>query len=224
MMKKGLCILTLSLFSLPIFGQSQSGISCRADTVEIVDSLQTRFAIKTNLLFDVATVLNIEAEFPIKNRSSILAEWNFPWWVAKNNGSALEVLSGSLEYRYWFGNRTIRPKLTGWFAGAYAGGGLYDLQWNNNGYQGEFFISAGLSGGYAHTINKKETLRMEYSLGVGYLETDYRYYEGRRDNKYLVWQYDGRQWWLGPTKAKISLVWMIQKNQNKRRGGRQCED
>lgn len=174
-------------------------------------------ALKTNLLFDVATILNVEVEVPIFDKFSALAEWNFPWWVARDNGSALEVLSGSLEGRYWFGDRTDVPKLTGWFGGLYAGGGLYDVQWNDNGYQGEFFIAAGVSAGYAHTINKSETLRLEYSLGVGYLETDYRYYEGRQDNKYLVWQYDGSYSWFGPTKAKVSLVWMLHRWKGGRR-------
>lgn len=175
------------------------------------------FAVKTNLIYDAITAINIELEIPIKEKWSIAAEWICPWWVTKDNAYAIEVLSGQVEGRYWFGDRTNRLQLTGWFAGLYVGGGLYDLQWNDDGYQGEFYIAAGLSGGYAHTINKKGNLRMEYSLGLGYLNTDYRYYEGRLDNKYLVWQYDGRYTWLGPTKAKVSLVWMI----HNRRGGKQ---
>ena len=177
------------------------------------------FALKTNLLFDAATILNIEAEVPIGNRWSIAGEWIFPWWLAKDNGSALQVLSGNLEGKYWFGSdekRAARPVMTGWFAGVYAGGGLYDLQLNNNGYQGEFYIAAGLSAGYAHTINKKGNLRMEYSLGLGYMKTDYRYYEGMENNEYLVWQYNGSYTWIGPTKAKVSLVWMLNTNKKKR--------
>ena len=173
------------------------------------------FALKTNLLFDAATILNVEVEAPIKNRWSIAGEWIFPWWLAKDNGSALQVLSGNIEGKYWFGSdekRAARPVMTGWFAGLYAGGGLYDLQYKNNGYQGEFYIAAGLSAGYAHTINKSGTLRMEYSLGLGYMKTDYRYYEGMEDNKYLVWQHDGSYTWIGPTKVKVSLVWMLHRN------------
>lgn len=177
-------------------------------------------ALKTNLLFDAVTALNVEVELPIKDKYSIMAEWTFPWWVTNDNGYALEVLSGSVEGRYWLGDRTNKPKLTGWFGGLYGGGGLYDLQWNNNGYQGEFFIAAGLSAGYAHTLNKSETLRMEYSLGIGYLSTDYRYYEGKQDNEFLVWQYDGKYSWLGPTKAKISLVWMLHRTKTKKGGKR----
>ncbi len=166
-----------------------------------------RFALKTNLLFDALLAPNIELEVPIGNRWSVAGEWIFPWWVTKNNGYAFQLLSGQVEGRYWFGEREKVPQLTGWFAGLYAGGGLYDLQWKNNGYQGEFYIAAGLSGGYAHTINKKGNLRMEYSLGLGYLSTDYRYYEGQLNNEYLVWRHNGRYTWLGPTKAKVSLVW-----------------
>ncbi len=181
----------------------------------IVDNSDTdeknsiKFALKTNLLYDLLLTPSIEAEVPIGERWSIAGEWIFPWWTTKDNGNALQILSGQVEGRYWFGNRTNKPQLTGWFASFYAGGGLYDLQWKNNGYQGEFYIAAGASAGYAHTINNSGSLRMEYSLGVGYLNTEYRYYEGMQNNEYLVWQYDGRYTWIGPTKAKVSLVWFL---------------
>ncbi|MFR9653599.1 MAG: DUF3575 domain-containing protein [Rikenellaceae bacterium] len=175
-----------------------------------------RFALKTNLLYDLAMMPNIELEIPFKSRWSIAGEWICPWWVSKNNGYALQLLSGQVEARYWFGSRDGRAQLTGLFAAIYAGGGLYDLQWNSNGYQGEFFVASGISAGYAHTINKSGSLRMEYSLGFGYLKTNYRYYEGKDDNEFLVWQHNGNYSWLGPTKAKISLAWFI----NLKRGGR----
>ncbi len=173
------------------------------------DKSEKMVAIKSNLLYDVVLIPNIEVELPINNKYSIAAEWIFPWWVTKDNGNALQLLSGQVEGRYWFGDRENRAQLTGLYAGLYAGGGLYDLQWKNNGYQGEFYIAAGLSGGYAHTINKSGTLRMEYSLGLGYLNTKYRYYDGKQNNEYLVWQHDGRYSWVGPTKIEASLVWFL---------------
>lgn len=176
---------------------------------ECVAKPTIKFAIKTNLLYDLLLTPSIEVEAPIKSRWSVAGEWIFPWWVTNNNGNALQILSGQVEGRYWLGDRHNKPQLTGWFAGLYAGGGYYDLQWNNNGYQGEFYIASGVAGGYAHTINKRGNLRMEYSLGLGYLSTKYRYYEGKQDNKYLVWQHDGRYTWIGPTKAKVSLVWFV---------------
>lgn len=178
------------------------------------------FAIKSNLLFDAATIANVELEIPIRKHWSIAGEWIFPWWTSCGNKknswqsssdkrNTLEILNANIEGKYWFGNRTDRRQMTGWFAGVYTGGGKYDLEYDAQGYQGEFFLAAGVSGGYAHTINKSGTLRMEYSLGVGYLQTDYRYYEehwGIDDKWHTIRQNNGKYSWFGPTKAKISLA------------------
>ncbi len=176
------------------------------------------FAFKSNLLFDLATALNIAVEVPIGDKWSVNGEWMFPWWITDDATTAFQLLSANVEGRYWFGDRTKKLKLTGLFAGYYIGGGLYDLRMNSKGYQGEFYIASGFSGGYAHAINKSGSLRMEYALGLGYLNTDYRYYEGRADNRFMVWQYNGRYVWLGPTRASVSMVWML--NINKKRGGK----
>ncbi len=174
------------------------------------------FALKTNMLFNAATLINVEVEVPIGERFSVSGDLTFPWWMSEDRRRAVQMLSGQIEGRYWFGDRKDRLQLTGWFAGLYAGGGLYDFRFKNNGYQGEFFIASGISGGYAHALNKRGTFRMEYSLGLGYLKTNYRYYEGVQENKYLVWQHDGNYTWVGPTKAKVSFVWLINKRGGKR--------
>ncbi len=173
------------------------------------------FAVKTNLLYDMVLVPNIEVEIPIGNRWSVAAEWMFPWWVTANNGNALQIQGGAIEGRYWFGQRDHRPLLTGWFGGVSVMGGYYDFQRHDNGYQGEY-TAFSVIGGYAHTINKKGNLRMEYSLGLGYLSTDYRYYEGRDANAHLVWQHNGSYSWFGPTKAEVSLVWMLNHKRKKK--------
>lgn len=169
------------------------------------------FAVKTNLLFDAASALNVEVEIPIGKRWSVAAEYVFPWWLYEKKQKALESLGGTLEGRYWFGNRDNKAQLTGWFAGVYAGGGYYDIEWKTKGYQGEFF-HAGFSGGYAHSINKNGRLRMEYSLGLGYMGTKYRKYApvmGTDNEWHLVRRKRGTRNWFGPTRAKISLAWML---------------
>jgi hypothetical protein len=93
----------------------------------------------------------------------------------------------------------------------HAGGGYYDFENGKKGYQGEFFTT-GLSGGYAHTISKNGNWRLEYSLSLGYLHTQYREYNpkfGVDDRWHLIRQKSGETSWVGPVKAKISLVWMI---------------
>ncbi len=192
---------------------------------EVVEPAYIRkplFALKTNLLFDVATVLNVSAEVPIGKRVSLAGEWTFPWWTW-DNGEAdskrhrLQLLYGNIEARYWFGSRDNRPVLTGWYAGLYSGGGKYDFEYDKTGVQGEFFVAAGLSAGYAHTINKAHTLRMEYSASVGYLETDYRDYNaiyggGVDDKWHPIRKSTGEYTYIGPTALKVSLVWMLYHN------------
>jgi hypothetical protein len=177
------------------------------------------FAVKTNLLFDAATAINLEAEVPIGRRWSVAGEWIFPWWLLKNDQIALETGVATLEVRSYLGNRNAKQPLTGWFVGAHGGWGYYDLEWRDYGYQGELWY-AGLSGGYAHTINRNGNLRMEYSLGFGYMHTDYTRYVPHKegDNWYLVRQKEAKRLWIGPTRAKVSLVWMINYNIKKKGG------
>lgn len=197
--------------------QSCSSFSTQASDLGIGSLSSTAprrplFALKTNLLFDAATMLNLELEVPIGQRWSVAGEVIVPWWLAERKQHCLQLMSGNIEGKYWFGNRQNRPLLTGWFAGLYAGGGYYDLEWDRTGYQGEFFIALGVSGGYAHTINRRGNLRMEYTLGIGYMQTDYRKYEakiGMDDAWHLYRRESGTFKWFGPTRLKISLVWML---------------
>ena len=169
------------------------------------------FAAKTNLLFDAASAINVEVEIPVGERWSVAGEWVFPWWLYEKKQYALQVGNGNIEVKYWFGDRRRRRQLTGWFAGLYGGAGYYDLERETEGWQGELW-HAGLSGGYAHPVSRSGNWRMEYTLGLGYMGTDYRYYVPKmgEDNKWhLMRRNSGHRDWIGPTRAKVSLVWMI---------------
>ena len=195
--------------------------------VKTFNSYKTKdlFALKTNLLFDVATLVNVEIEVPIGRKLSFAGEFMFPWWKndngqANSKRSRLEILSLNIEGRYWFGNRDNREKLTGWFAGVHFSGGTYDFEKNTEGTQGDFFLMGGLTGGYAHTINKSGTLRMEYSIGIGYMMTDFKKYKssyGTDDMWHPLYLKSGSFSFFGPTRAKVSLVWML--NTKTKRGG-----
>lgn len=164
------------------------------------------WAVKTNLLYDIALTPNIEWEIPWGNRFSINLEWQYGWWLRRDNTFCWELESGGIEPRIWFGNRATHRRLTGWFAGVFAQGGLYDFQLEEAaGYQGEFYVFAGLTGGYSVAVAKH--LNMEFSLGVGYLITDYRHYHVE-DNELIKQGYSMRFSSLLPAKAKVSLVWM----------------
>ena len=134
----------------------------------------------------------------------------------------MQVLVGSGAVKYWFGNRSRYDIMTGWSLGLYGGGGKYDVQlFDENGSQGEFF-NTGLQVGYAHKICKN--LRLEYTVNLGFLRSNYKEYTKTEDTKYgdiKVFEYPWeakRLDWFGPTNAKVSLVWLLNYKTNKRGG------
>lgn len=171
------------------------------------------FALKTNLLFDLASILNVEVEVPIGNRWSVASEWVFPWWRNGKSDFTLQLLTGHGEVKYWLGNRMKHEVMTGWNLGLYGGAGKYDFQlFNKDGIQGDF-LDIGVGIGYAHKISRN--FRMEYSLGGGFLQSDYEDYSRARNTKYGDVKVVNYPWethrlnWFGPTRVRISLVWML---------------
>jgi len=174
------------------------------------DTLVRRWypAVKTNLLYDLATAVNLELEFPLGERFSLALEDDFPWWNWGPNGKkyCFQIWNMGVEPRWWFIRDERRDYLTGHFLGVYGMSGKYDLQWDTRFcWQGEFW-SAGLSYGYALPLSRR--VNMEFSLSVGYLRSDYRHYQPDEAYEHLYRDHlnTGKVTWIGPTKAKISLV------------------
>ena len=176
------------------------------------------FALKTNALFDAVLGLNGEIEVPIdrNNRWSIMAEFWKPWFVWKNNSRAYQIQVIGGEVRYWLGKDcSQRKQLTGWFGGLYYANGKYDLEWNSDGDQGEF-NSVGATVGYSWSIHRRWNL--ELSASVGHLWGPRRHYEATDNGDYLLWQYTTNSTYTGPTKLKVSFVWLLgQRRQDKSR-------
>lgn len=167
------------------------------------------FALKTNLLFDVALMPNVELEIPIADRWSVLGEWTFPWWRKKDNSATLQYLNGGIEGRFWLSpweQDADARLLRGHFFGAFAGGGKYDVGHNSKGYQGTFYL-AGLSYGYTMPLSK--ALNLEFSLGLGLLSAKYTHYRVEDVVKYRIPEEKSRYNWWGPVKGKVGLVWLI---------------
>ena len=172
----------------------------------------TFFAVKTNLLFDALTALNVELEVPIANRYSVMVEDVFPWWETGNK-YCFQMWEMGVEARYWFKpwEKIGTEKLRGWFAGFYGMSSIYDFQLDRSlNYQGEYW-SAGISGGYAMPIGRRKRVNLEFSLGLGYLSTQYRHYLPTLSYDKLIRDrnHDGKASYWGPTKAKVSLVFPI---------------
>jgi hypothetical protein len=174
-------------------------------------------SVKSNLLYDLALTPDIEVEVPIGRQWSVNGEYQRGWWVRKNNTFCWQYEALGLEGRYWLGDRTAQRVLTGWFAGVFAGAGLYDFQLRRDrGVQGDRYIAAGLSGGYARQFGTSPW-GMELSLGFGYLTTDYtryRIYLGKLVRDGAKMHFSG----IVPLKAKVSLVYLFH---YKKKGGKQ---
>lgn len=174
------------------------------------------FALKSNALYWVAGAANFSIEYPINNRWSVCGDYVAPWASSFATGLYYQLMMINAEGRYWFGKRDQKPVMTGFFAGLYAGGGYYDFMLNNTkkGIQGEFYIMAGASVGYAHSISRNDKVRLEYALGLGYMQTRYRKYHW--DDFDYVLDAPREQLWktsiFGPTQAKVSLVWLLFRN------------
>lgn len=170
------------------------------DSICNTNLFQPRFALKTNLLYLAATVLNIEGELYVGRRWSLNVDYQYAWWSRSSRHHYFRLAAVSPEVRYWF---SAKKRFKGHFGGFYLGTGLYEFMFKpTHGIQGEFFIAGGLTYGYMFPLGKR--LRMELSLGVGYMMTEYREYHW--DRGCYVYEKTKRYSYLGPTKAKVSLV------------------
>lgn len=172
----------------------------------------TVLALKNNLLYDLALAPNIEIEIPVGKRWSVNLEYKSPWWSNSSKEICYQLISGGIESRYWLGNRELHHRLNGHFFGLYAEGGIYDFQFKGNGYQGKYYGAAGFTYGYSTSVSRH--LALEFSLGIGYLTTEYQKYTPYEGS--LVWMSSGNYTFIGPTKAKISLVWVITKKRGRK--------
>ena len=165
------------------------------------------FELKTNVLYDAVTALNIGVEVPIGEHFSVGVGYLNPWWAWGPNDRkyAFQIQELGLESRYYI-SPLDGQRLTGWYGGVYCSGAQYDLQWDTKlCYQGEYW-TAGLSAGYVFPVSRG--LRLEVGLNVGYLYSDYRHYQPSPDYEHLYRDpyRVGKFTYFGPTKASVTLI------------------
>lgn len=180
--------------------------------------------VKNNLLFDLALLPNLAIEIPFgKNyKWSAEVEGHWSWWnTGADDYHYHRIQMAGVELRHWFANKTGNP-LNGWYAGIYGYGGTYDLRLFTNdnddkGYLSDWSYSAGLSIGYAMPIAKRWNL--EFGLGIGYFGGKYKKYDVSdcKDNTF-PWLSTHNRNYVGLTKAKVSLVWLIGSGTNRKKG------
>lgn len=181
--------------------------------------------LKTNLLYDVLAVPNLSAEFYIGRNWSVVANWMYGWWDKDSRHRYWRIYGGDIAVRRWFGPQAEAKPLTGHHIGVYGGIVTYDFEFGGRGWMGGLpggtlwdrcNINAGIEYGYSLPIARR--LNLDFTIGVGYIGG--KYYDYIPRDGHYIWQSTHRLNWIGPTKAEVSLVWLIGcDNYNRQKGG-----
>jgi hypothetical protein len=176
--------------------------------------------LRTNLLYDAALIPNLGLEFSLGRGWSLATNWAWAWWSRRQSNRYWRVFGGEFNLRRWFGSR--KP-LTGHHIGVYAEALTYDIMLtSDHGYLGGCpgggmlchpSWNIGAEYGYACPIARRWNL--DFTLGLGYFWGNY--YQYTAIDTHYVWQGTKQKRWLGPTKAEVSLVWLLGRgNENKK--------
>lgn len=181
--------------------------------------------LKTNMLYDALLLPNIGAEFYVGKNISVTGDWMYGWWDRDKTHYYWRAYGGNVGARWWFGEKAHEKPLTGHHLGVFAGVITYDFELGKGGIMGGIprgtlwdrcnFIS-GVEYGYSLPVARR--LNIDFSIALGYMGGKYLKYEPKYG--FYVWQSTHRLHWFGPTKAEISLVWLIGcDNYNRSKGG-----
>lgn len=171
-------------------------------------------AVKTNMLFDVLAIPDIGVEFYVGKNWSVVGNWRYGWWDNDRRHRYWRMYGGDVALRYWFGSTAHEKPLTGHHVGVYAGIFTYDFEFGGTGHMGglpgrtlwdRFMTNAGVEYGYSLPIARR--LNIDFTIGVGYCGGLVEKY--RPVNGIYFWESTERKTWVGPTKAEVSLVWLI---------------
>ena len=173
-------------------------------------------AVKTNLLYDAALVPNIGLEVYLGKGWSVNGSWMYAWWSKDSKHRYWRIYGGELDIRKYFGRKAAEKPLQGHHLGVYAQGLTYDFETGGKGYLSDFSYGFGLEYGYSLPVAKR--LNIDFGIGIGYGGGKYKVYEPE-DGCY-VYKETKQRHWFGPTRAEISLVWLLgHGNQNSKKGG-----
>lgn len=170
--------------------------------------------LRTNMLYDAAGVPNIGVDFYLGRNFTIGANWMYAWYRKNSRHRYYRLYGGDINFRYFFGKAAEEKPLTGHHAGVYAQVATYDFEFGGKGYMGgrpggSIFdrtnYGAGIEYGYALPIARR--LNLDFTLGIGYFGGKVVTYDPKGD--VYVWRSTKQLNWFGPTKAEISLVWLI---------------
>lgn len=181
--------------------------------------------IRTNMLYDALLLPNIGMEFYLGENWSVTADWMYGWWKTDRKRWYWRAYGGDIAIRKWLGKASRKKPLTGHHLGLYGQIFTYDFEAGGRGYMGgkpggtlwdKMNYATGIEYGYSLPIAKR--LNIDFAVGIGYWGGTY--YEYTPCDEHYVWQSTKQRCWIGPTKADVSLIWLIgRENFNGNKGG-----
>ena len=175
--------------------------------------IETRFiAVKTNLLWDAATIANLGVEVELGRRWSL----DIPVYYSPYNLSStrkLRLLATQPELRRWLGAKAGE----GHFIGLHGHIGGFNVAINDHGrYQDPERPLWGFGLGYGYAINfgKEKRWGMEFNIGAGFADYKYDAYYNRPNGQIFK---SGHDTWWGITRAGVTLTykWWIPRKARK---------
>jgi hypothetical protein len=170
-----------------------------------------QLAVKTNLLYDATTTPNLGVELCVGQKHSMQLYYGLnPWKFNTDNGKKFfKHWMLAPEYRYWFCHR-----FQGSFVGVHGLGGEFNaanVKLPFGMYKGLrdhryecWYIGGGVSYGYQCVLSRH--WNFEASIGAGVV---YAKYKGFGCGEYGSQVSDGDTWYVGPTKAVLSILYMF---------------
>lgn len=176
-----------------------------------------KVGLKTNLLYDATSTMNLGLEVALSQRVTLEVSGNLNPWTFSNNKKMKHILVQP-EVRWWTCER-----YNGHFFGVHAHWAHYNwggmLPWGfrngkmfgkienrnlmNHRYQG-WLAGAGLTYGYQWMLSKHWNL--EASIGLGYAYLKYDKYPCHKCGRKIG---EESKHYFGPTKAALSLIYLF---------------
>lgn len=181
-----------------------------------------------NLLYGLGLVPNIGTQVSLGKGWSVDTRWGYAWWSVDRMHLYWRIYGGELALRKFLGKDDYPcagfHSLTGHHVGFYGQVFTYDIELGGHGYMGgnpemNIFRNPQYGCGieYGYTVALGEHFNLDFSIGAGYMGGIYHDYDPF--NGRYIWRSTYRRNWFGPTRADITLQWLIGTAKNKRKEG-----
>lgn len=183
-------------------------------------------ALKTNMLYDALGVPAAGIEFYLRKGWTIGADWMYAWWSKDKRHRYWRLYGGGLEVRKYFGKKAQQKPLQGHHLGLYGQVFTADFELAHKGYMsgkpgGTLWERTNYAAGvtYGYSLPIRHRLNIDFGLCLGYWGG--RFVEYVPLDGHYVWTATKDRHYFGPTRAEVSLVWLIgHGNTNPKKGGR----